>query len=182
MEWSFIYHILCWFKFSKDWVDLIMSCITSSKLSMLVNGERIDSFSPSRGIRQGDPLSPYLFILYMEYLASLIEAENSCRNWTGVKTSKEGPIFSHLFFANDLLLFVKATKKNCLTIKKVLYEFYSCSGQKVNPRKSKIFFSPHTKTEHISLIENKLGMQHTNSFGKYLRVPIITDKDRKSVV
>ena len=51
MEWSFIYHVLCWFKFSKDWVDLIMSCITSFNLSVLVNGERTDSLSPSKGIR-----------------------------------------------------------------------------------------------------------------------------------
>ena len=80
MEWSFIYHIICWFKFPKDWVDLIMSCITSSNLSVLVNGERTDFFSLSRGILQGDPLSPYLFILCMEYLAALIETENSCRN------------------------------------------------------------------------------------------------------
>ena len=94
MEWSFIYHVLCWFKFPKDWFDLIMSCITSANLSVLVNGERLDSFSPSRGIRQDDPLSPYLFILYMEYPAALIETEKSCGNWTGIKTSREGPIFS----------------------------------------------------------------------------------------
>lgn len=179
LEWSFIYHVLCWFKFPKDWVDVIMSCITSSNLSVLVNGERTESFSPSRGIRQGDPFSPYLFILCMEYLASLIETENSCENWTGVKTSKEGSIFSHLFYADDLLLLAKATKKNCLTIKKVLCKFFSCFSQKVNPIKSKIFFSTHTKTEHISLIENEIGMHRANSFDKYLGVPIITNRRDK---
>ena len=179
MEWSFIYHVLCWFKFPKDWFDLIMSCITSANLSVLVNGERLDSFSPSRGIRQDDPLSPYLFIFYMEYPAALIETEKSYGNWTGIKTSREGPIFSHLFFADNLFLFAKATKTKCLTVKKVLDDFYSCSSQKVNPSKFKIFFSPYTKIEHIPLIEHELGMHCTNSFGKYLEVPIITDRRDK---
>ena len=107
----------------------------------------------------------------MEYLAALIETEKSRGNWTGIKASREGPIFSHLFFTDDLLLFAKATKKNCLTIKKVLGDFYSHSGQKVSPNKSKVFFSPHTKPEHISLIEHELGMNRTNSFGKCLGVP-----------
>lgn len=156
-----------------------MSCITFANLFVLVNGERLDSFSLSRGICQGDPLSPYLFILYMEYLAFFIETKKSCGNWTGIKTSREGLIFSHLFFANDLLPFAKATKTNCLTIKKVLSNFYSCSSEKVNPSKSKIFFSPYTKIEHISFIEHELGMHRSNSFDNYLRVPIIMDKRDK---
>ena len=73
LEWNFIYHVLNWFKFPKYWIDLIMSCICLSNLSILINGERLDPFSPSRGIRQGNPLSPYIFILCMEYLAELIK-------------------------------------------------------------------------------------------------------------
>lgn len=115
----------------------------------------------------------------MEYLAALIETEKSCRNWTGIKTSRKGSIFSHLFFADDLLHFAKATKTNCPTIKKVLSDFCSYSSQKVNPSKSKIFFSPYTKTELISLIKHELGMHRTNSFGNYLGVPIIMDRRDK---
>ena len=80
LEWSFIYQVLNWFKFPKDWIDLIMSCISSSNLSVLVNGERLDPFFPSRVIWQGDLLSPYLFILCMDYLAGLIEEEKSYGN------------------------------------------------------------------------------------------------------
>lgn len=50
LEWSFVYHVLTWFKFPKEWIDLIMSCISSSNLSILINGERLDPFSSSRGI------------------------------------------------------------------------------------------------------------------------------------
>lgn len=50
LDWGFIYHVLNWFNFPKDWIDLIMSCISSSTLSILVNGESLDPFLPSRGI------------------------------------------------------------------------------------------------------------------------------------
>jgi hypothetical protein len=74
-EWSFIRQTLYFFNFPPDWITLIMSCITSTSLAVLVNGERLDTFTPSRGIRQGDPLSSYIFILCMEHLAWLIHSE-----------------------------------------------------------------------------------------------------------
>nr|POE51485.1 transposon tx1 uncharacterized 149 kda protein [Quercus suber] len=80
LEWGFIYHVLNWFKFPKDWIDLIISCISSSNLSILVNGEKLDPFLPSRGIWQRDPLSQYIFILCMEYLAWLIQSKATFSN------------------------------------------------------------------------------------------------------
>lgn len=118
MEWGFIRHILCFNNFLPAWIDLIMACITTSNLSILANGERLHLFTPSRGIRQGDPLSLYIFILCMEYLAHLIQQEVNLKNWAGIKSSRDGPTFMHFFFANDLILFAKASKKNCTTIKK----------------------------------------------------------------
>ena len=152
-----------------------MSCISSSTLSILVNGESLDPFLPSRGIRQGDPLSPYIFILCMEYLVCLILFKVFLGNWSDVKTSRDGPSFSHFFFADDLILFAKATKKNCLAIQKFLNVFCTSSGQKVNSEKSKIFFSPLTKDDNINFIEIELGIRRSMDFGKYLGVPITTD-------
>lgn len=95
-----------------------------------------------------------------------------------MKTSRDGPSFMHLFFADGLLLFAKATKKNSITIKRVLDTFCNCSGQKVNHSKSKLFFSPYTSAENIVAIENELGMNRTNEFGRYT---IITDgRDKRA--
>ena len=96
--------------------------------SLLINGGCLDSFFPSRDIRQGDLLLPYLFILCMEYLGHLIEEKCAAKAWNPVKTSRNGPSFSHLFFADDLVLFAKADTDNCLAINKALQEFCSSSG------------------------------------------------------
>ncbi|KAK4604733.1 hypothetical protein RGQ29_012985 [Quercus rubra] len=115
----------------------------------------------------------------MEYLACLNHTKIAQENWKGVKTAREGPIFSQLFFANDLILFAKATKRNFHTIKKVLNEFCSISGQKVNLEKFRIYFSPHTKPENITHIEHVLGIKHSKEFGKYLGIPILMDGRNK---
>lgn len=132
LEGNFIHHVLKWFNFPNDWIELIMSCLTTSNLSVMINGERLDPFLPSRGISQGDPLSLYIFILCMEYLAELINIEISLGNWSSIKTSRDGPSFSDLLFSDNLILFTKVTKKNCLAINKVLETFCTISGQKVN--------------------------------------------------
>jgi ribonuclease HI len=111
----------------------------------------------------------------MEYLAWLIQGEVEDGNWKGVKTSRQGPTFSHIFFADDLVLFAKATKTNCNTIKKVLHTFCSASGQKININKSKIFVPSSTPPNRIHLVEHELGFKVSTHFGKYLGVPILTD-------
>uniref|UniRef100_A0A2N9F2I1 Reverse transcriptase domain-containing protein n=1 Tax=Fagus sylvatica TaxID=28930 RepID=A0A2N9F2I1_FAGSY len=180
-EWSFIHHTLQFFNFPSTWIDLIMSCISSSSLSILVNGECLEKFSPSRGIRQRDHLSPYIFIFCMEYLACLIHDEVVQGNWTGVNPSRDGPSFTHLFFADDLILFAKATKKNCIAINCVLKEFCGASGQKVSLAKSKIFLPKYLDESRFGFLESELGLKISNSFGKYLGVPILVDSwDKKA--
>ena len=70
-----------------DLIELIMSCVSTVSTSLLLNGEALDLIFPSRGIRQGDPLSPYLFILCMDFLGHLIEEKCSGNLWHPVKAS-----------------------------------------------------------------------------------------------
>lgn len=105
IEWSFIREMLINYNFPANLIDLIMSCVSSVSSSHLFNGGCLEPFTPSRGIRQGDPLSPYLFILCIEYLGHLIEEKCTSKVWKPVKASRSGLAFSHLFFADDLVLF-----------------------------------------------------------------------------
>lgn len=138
----------------------------------------MDSFQPSRGIRQGDPLSPYLFILRMEFLGHLIEGKCNEQLWTKATTSKSRPAFSHLFFADDLVLFARANPENCSTIKEVLHEFCTRSGQVVSEAKSWIYFSPNVDPDIRETLANTLGFQTTPNLGKYLGFPLKHSKNR----
>jgi len=112
VEWSFLDAAMRRMGFAQKWRDLIMQCLKSVKFCILINGQQMDRFQPSRGIRQEDPLSPYLFIICVEALSTLLyQAENS--GWlTGVPSSPKGPRLHHLFFANDSLLFCRATSRD----------------------------------------------------------------------
>ena len=128
LEWSFIKDMLIRFYLPRKLIDLIMSCISSVSTSLLFNGGALEPFLPTRGIRQGEPLSPYIFIMCMDYLGKLIQERCEDKSWIPVKASRRGPTFLHLFFANDLVLFAKANMENCLVIREVLDEFCSLSG------------------------------------------------------
>lgn len=165
IEWSFIRDTLALFKFLKHLISLIMNCVSSSSIfvlfnrgalisliincvsssliSVLFNGGAVKPFLPSRGIWQGDPLSPYLFILCMEILVSLIIEKCKANLWDPITASRWGIAFSHLFFADDLMLFAKADRKNCMAMRDALDTFCALSGQKINKEKSQVFFSPN---------------------------------------
>ena len=132
LEWSFIRMVLIHFRFPENIIKLILSCVSTSSTSLLFNGSKLQPFSPSRGIRQGDPISPYLFLLCMEFFGARITKMCEDNKWDMVRASKNGPSFSHVLFANDILLFAKANTKNCNSIMEVLNNFCNLAGQKVN--------------------------------------------------
>uniref|UniRef100_A0A2N9I899 Reverse transcriptase domain-containing protein n=1 Tax=Fagus sylvatica TaxID=28930 RepID=A0A2N9I899_FAGSY len=172
LEWHFIRDILLLFNFPASMIKLILSCVSSSSISVLFNGGKLEEFKPSRGIRQGDPLSPYLFILCMELLGFLIHEKCEANLWNPLKVARGGPAFSHLFFADDLVLFAKADRKNCCHIREVLDTFCDLSGQKVNMMKSKVYFSPNVKVDVRTDLCLVLGFNSTPNLGRYLGFPI----------
>lgn len=108
VEWPFSEAIMAHLGFDPLWISLIMNCITSVEFSILINGEAKGSIVPSRGLRQGDPLSPYLFLLVTECLSSLGQVVNSNGSLSGITFPNSRVEVSHLLFANDSLIFCKA--------------------------------------------------------------------------
>ena len=122
-------------------ISLIQECISSPSMQLLWNGSKLDVFILSRCIRQGDPLSPYLFVICMEKLAHLIQTHISNGSWRPIRLNKGGPPLSHLFFADDLIIFAEARLDQVQVINECLSNFCAASGQKVNVSKTRVFFS-----------------------------------------
>ena len=141
LEWSFIREVLVHFNFPSNLIAIIMNCMSSTSFSMLFNGGKLPTFSPSRGIHQGDPLSPYIFILCLEYIGLLIQDKTANNTWKPIKASRSSPVFSHLFFADDLMLFSQASLKNNEAIDEVQTIFCCLFGQRVSKEKSRVLFS-----------------------------------------
>ena len=135
---------------------------------------------PKRGLRQGDPLSPFLFLLCTEGLHALIK--HSARNGEikGFSLCKRGPKLTHLFFADDSLLFRKSIVEDCTNVLKLLSEYESWSRQKINKDKTAIFFSKSTIEEAKSSIKNLLQVQEVKSYEKYLGLPSLVGRGKKA--
>ncbi|MDV3157560.1 MAG: reverse transcriptase family protein, partial [Candidatus Phytoplasma australasiaticum] len=120
LSWDFIKETLEDVGFNNIWVRNIMSCVKSSRLALIWNNEQLDWITPSRGIRQGDAISPYLFVLCIERLSHLIRNTVRTGKWKGVKLARHGPVLSHLFFADDMVLFTEASQEQIGVIKECL--------------------------------------------------------------
>ena len=172
LEWGFIREMLIKINLLHNIIKLIMSYVSTVSTSIVVNGGASDLILPSRGLRQGDPISPYIFIICMDFLVQLIEEKCSTNKWKPVRANRSGAAFLHLFFANDLILFAKANLKNCAAVREVLDLFYSKSGQSVNGAKSRVYFSPNVDRDSREDFCDILGFQSTPNLGKYLGIPI----------
>lgn len=116
-------------------MNLIFGCISSVSYSVLVNGGPHGDIKPTKGIRQGDPLSPYLFLLCLEGLNGIIQKKVSSSDIRSFSLCRDGPQISHLFFANDIILFCRAELREVQFIQKLLGEYELASGQMINPER-----------------------------------------------
>lgn len=128
LEWHFLWGILSHMGFDSDWIELIMDCLSSVRYSFIINGEPRGFVTPSKGLRQGDPLSPYLFILCAEGLSALITQFVTNGQLKGLQVCEGAPTISHLLFADDSLLYTQATPHDCL----ILSTYERASGQQIN--------------------------------------------------
>jgi hypothetical protein len=139
VEWGFLEEVMKKMGFPERWIAWVMECVRSVSYSILVNGQPVGNIKPRRGLRQGDPISPYLFLMCAEALSSMLSQAENNGVITGVPTSKRGPKITHLFFADDSLLFCKANSVEWRRLTKILDKYEAASGQKLNKDKTSIF-------------------------------------------
>jgi hypothetical protein len=121
-----------------------MKCVSSVKYRIKGNGELSNELIPERGLGQGDPLSPYLFLICAEgFLALLNQAERD-GSLRGIKVCPNAPSVSHLIFVDDSLILCRAKVGDAQKLQGILQLYEQCSGQMINRDKSTIVFSPNT--------------------------------------
>jgi hypothetical protein len=157
--------------FHRLWVDMIMRLVTSVSFSVLLNGDRLESFVPSRGIRQGDPISPYLFLLVAEGLSCLLKSRVQSSNLNGITVATSALMVSHLLFADDSLLFFKANRESADEVKDVLHIYCQAFGQQINMDKSSIHFAKGVSGSTREEIMDILEVHNEALSEKYLGMP-----------
>lgn len=134
------------------------------------NGDRANFFNPCRGIHQGDPISPYLFVICIYKLSHMIMEAVEKGSWKAPIAGRTGPHISHLMFADDLLLFGQATEDQMREVMSILNSFCQLSGQEVSQTKTNIFFFRNVKQEVRNVLVGLSGFSETVNLGKYLGV------------
>lgn len=174
VNWDFIDELLLYMGFSDVFRLWIMHCLTSVRYSINFNGELVGIFEGKRELRQGDPLSPLLFVLVVEYLTrSLLHTRNSGMFKFHPKCKKLKII--NLCFANNLMLLCKAEEGSLQCIKKQLEAFAETTGLEANPSKSQIFFGGVEITKQnklVELLQMEIGMFPV----RYLGVPLVASR------
>ena len=144
--------------FNHRWISLLLVCVTTVSYSILVNGELKGMIIPTCGIRQGDHLSPFLFLFCTEGLHGLISQVAHNGDIHGFQLCRRSPKLTHLLFVDDSLLFFKSNIGKCQRVLDILGVYEKCSGQQINRSKTTIVFSKSTSDERRHTIKEMLGV------------------------
>jgi hypothetical protein len=169
--------------FTPNWIKLIMMCVTSAHYTILVNGIPTGKIILNRGIRQGDPISLYLFLICAEVLSSSSLKADREGLLEGVSTSKRGPRLNHLFFADDSLLFCRADIDHWSCLSNLPKSYEIALGKKLNTFKIAIFFSHNTpqeirKKKKKKKILDESRISSSQRYDTYLGLSALVGKSR----
>ncbi|XP_026416530.1 uncharacterized protein LOC113311963 [Papaver somniferum] len=173
LEWDFVEKVLTEMGMSNQWVKLINQCVPIVSYSVLLNGSPTGFFQPERGLKQGDPLSPYLYIICSEALSSYTYSLQKKGILEGIKVCKDAPEMTHFLFADDSLLFSKAITQNFQVIKDYLQKYCLASMQEINFEKIGIMFSMKNPEHRKAFLANILEISSRDLGQKYLGTPTV---------
>ena len=138
VEWGYLEAMMRRLGFHDRWIALMMMCVTLVTYSVLINGEPKGKIIPSRELRQGDPISPYLFLLCAEGLTAMLKKEEAIGNIKGVAVCRGAPRISHLLFADDSIVFCRSSLDEASRVMKVLEDYEGDSGKRLNKEKTSL--------------------------------------------
>ena len=161
-------------------IEVIMRCITTVTYSIRINGQTRGRIVPSRGLRQWDLLSPYLFLFCAEGLLALLRHAAEKQTIHGVAICRRAPRIFHLFFADDSLVFCRASLEECNELQRIFTIYEATSGQQLNKVKIALFFSKNTPRAIQEEIKSRFGAQVIRQHEKYLGLPSLVGRSKKN--
>ncbi|XP_074267199.1 uncharacterized protein LOC141590510 [Silene latifolia] len=181
LNWNFIRCTLVAMNFPEIFIDLIMNCVSSVSYEVLLNGSPGKSFKPKAGVRQGDPISPYLFALGTEVLSQLLCVAQEKELLNGISVCRGATPISHLLFADDAIFFLEANQKSCQILCDILKDYCTASGQLINVDKTSITFSPSCTMRVSKDCMKILKAPGNKELGLYLGLPTDFGSSKKEV-
>ncbi|XP_071906033.1 uncharacterized protein [Coffea arabica] len=176
VEWGFLLYMLREIGCKEGVVDLIFRLISNVWFSVLINGELTGFFKSSRGVRQGDPLSSTLFLFVAEFLGRGLHQLFSSNK--GFRFLSKGGLVPFLAFADDMVIFTRASPDSLQAVSSLLRLYETLSGQRVNLAKSRFLCSAKLPSTVISLIQQLTGFQQQFWPVKYLGVPLYLGRSK----
>jgi hypothetical protein len=168
VEWDSVESMLCKMGFPQQYVQLLLKCLRTIKYHIKVNGEYTEEIIPRRGLRQGDPL---LFLICVEGFSSLLHQVEVNNSIQGIKVCAEALSITHLLFADDSLILLKANENNARCLQQILHIYEACLGQKINKEKSAIMFSLNTRPDVRERVKQVLQLTSETHNEKYPGLP-----------
>lgn len=181
MEWNFVKSTLAAMGYTNHLVNLIFTRISIVSCQILINGMPSGPFIPHRGLMQGDPMSPYLFILCADVLSGMIHKSVEDKNLHGIKIARQAPQISHLFFVDNSLLFSRANMAESRNILNMLQTYQRASGQIVNLDKSEASFSQNVQSNDKDIICEMIGIKAVVAQSRYIGFPIPFRRSKKVI-
>ena len=179
VHWEFLLSVMRQMKFPDMWCMWIKGVLESARSSVLVNGSPTFEFGCGKGIRQGDPLSPFLFIIVMEAFSGMIRKACDTRVFNGVRLPNGGPIVSHLLYADDAMVMGEWSQFNFKALKRMLCIFHLCSGLRINLHKSSLFGVGKSMND-VSLQASDMGCRAGETPFTYLGIQMGANMSRIS--
>ncbi|XP_019181398.1 PREDICTED: uncharacterized protein LOC109176423 [Ipomoea nil] len=179
VSWAYLRAVLEKLGFPSRFINVIMGNLEATRLSVLVNGVSSGFFQPSRGVKQGDPLSPLLFILAFEALSRLLIMKMGVGLLTPYYTSPANPQITHLAFADDIVIFVNVSIASLRALAELLLHYQEGSGQKINYNKSFFITSRRCANSRVSAMSGVLNMQQSNWPFRYLGASGLSTPSRR---
>ena len=173
INWQFLLKVMEKMGFGSKWLRWMWWCISIAKFSVMVNGTPAGFFSSSKGLWQGDPLSPYLFVMGMEVLSILIRRAMEGGFISGCKIQRDrgrAVHVAHLLFADDTIVFCEAKKEYLTNLSWILYWFEAASGLRIHLAKSEII--PVREVEEVEELAVELGCRVGHLPTVYLGLPL----------